>query len=497
MKILIKGIEITMVSVLMLALAQRASIADTWTSRTSMDATRRFPGVVSAAGKLYAIGGDGTRATEEFDPVANSWTSMDSMPTARWWGFGTAVVNGRVYAMGGASGGIYLDENEEFDPAANSWTSRTAMPTERHGLAVGVINDTIYAIGGRNSGGYLSVNEAYDPASDTWTTKTPMPTARYYLAAAVANGKLYAIGGYGAAGNLNTVEEYDPATDSWTSRTGMPTAREEHAAATLNGMIYVVGGWSGVTDLATNEEYDPVFNIWSTRASMITARSGLGAASVADSLYAIGGLLGFTYLAVNEMYCFDPVHITYPFFHARLSGYGVELIWEVPAEYDCLYYIIARKTNREQGYAEMTRLPIQGSSPAPGIHTYNDGEVEPGTKYYYRLGTLRTNGDTDWTEPCAVSIPLLGSDLEIMPNPVCGHALVSISIPLTRFVEVSIYDATGKLVKRLYHSIMQRGKHMLRWDSRDANAVPVGAGIYFCTASYGTETVTRKFLVMR
>jgi N-acetylneuraminic acid mutarotase len=492
-----KKTEIVIAVALLVGLAQQASVADTWTSRASMGATRRFPGVAVVGGKLYAIGGDGTRVTEEFDPVANSWTVMDSMPTTRWWGFGTGAVNGKIYAIGGAAGGVYLDENEEFDPSADSWASRTAMPTERHGLAVGVINDTIYAIGGRNSSGYLAVNEAYDPATDTWTTKTPMPTARYYLAAAVANGKIYAIGGYGAAGNLATVEEYDPAVDSWTSRTDMPTAREEHAAATLNGMIYAVGGWSGIADLATNEEYDPVFDSWSTRASMITARSGLGAASIADSMYAVGGLFGFTYLDVNEMYYFNPVHITCPTFHARLSGFKVKLIWKVPAEHDCQCYVVVRKIVHEAVYKEKARIPGRGSSPSPHTYTYVDKDVSPGKSYCYKLGIIQLNGEIEWIGPCEVSIPYPKAELHIAPNPVHHRASIKVSIPFTCLVKVDIHDAAGKWLKCMHHGIWQHGTHTIYWDCSGANGAAVAAGIYFCTVSYGSSILTRKLLIMR
>lgn len=482
--------------VLLVALTLQLSIADTWTSKASMATTRRFPGMAVVGGKLYVIGGDGVRVTEEFDPVANSWATMDSMPTIRWWGFGTGAVNGKIYALGGASGGVYLDVNEEFDPSTNSWTSRTIMPTERHGLAVGVINDTIYAVGGRNSGGYLAVNEAYDPTTDTWTTKTPMPTARYYLTVAVANGKLYAIGGHGAAGNLTTVEEYDPVTDSWTSRTGMPTAREELAAATLNGKIYTVGGWSGAADLPTNEEYDPILDSWTPRAAMITARSGLAAASVADSLYAVGGLLGFTYLSVNEMYYFDPVHISSPSFQAQATEWCVDLKWAVSMEEDCQCYIIARKSLPGSIFDEKARIPGSGFSSSPKTYRYSDRDVSPGARYLYRLGIVRSNGDTEWTCSCSADIPFRTSAVHITPNPVHGSASIHFTTPRTEKVCISIYDSAGNHIKTLFDGILMQGTHTFRWEGTSTNTMSP-SGVYFCTASSGKNTVVRKILVVK
>src|SRR5439155_16355573 len=135
------------------------------------------------------------------------------------------------------------------------------MPTARHGLGVGVVNGILYAVGGaaNNDGsGFLNVVEAYDPSTNTWTTKAPMPTARQGFAeVGVVNGILYAIGGYNGA-ILQTVEAYNPGTDTWTTRTSMPTARYFPGVGVLNGTIYVAGGTiSGPDNLTTLEAYNP------------------------------------------------------------------------------------------------------------------------------------------------------------------------------------------------------------------------------------------------
>jgi N-acetylneuraminic acid mutarotase len=482
---------------LMVLFMPRVSRGDAWQSRTSMANTRRFPVTAVVAGKIYAIGGDGTTATEEFDPMNNSWTTRASMPTVRWWGFAAGVVDDRIYAIGGATGGDYLDENEEYDPSSNTWTSMAPMPTPRHGLAVGVINDTIFAIGGRNSSGYLSVNEAYDPATDSWTSKAPMPTARYYLAVAVANGKIYAIGGYGPGGTLATVEEYDPATNTWASRTDMPTAREEHATATLNGKIYAVGGWNGVSDLGTNEEYDPILDSWATRAAMITARSGLAAASVADSLYATGGLLGFSYLATHELYYFIPTNVAEPSFWATVAAGSVFLSWTISSESGIAWYSVERKSSSEHCYREITRIQRNGHSPSSKEYAYADKEVTPGNTYWYRLGIKEINGNTQWIGPCAAAIPHQKNGVLLTPNPATTSCSIRISNAQCGNVEVLIKDAAGRIVKTICSGPLSHGIHTFQWDCTDSRENAVPSGVYFCTVSTGASISTGKFLVVR
>jgi N-acetylneuraminic acid mutarotase len=72
----------------------------------------------------------------------------------------------RIYVIGGC-GGRGLDETTSrvsvYDPKIDVWTVGEEMPTSRFRLAVAVVNDKIYAIGGYSSGSVLAVNEQYTP----------------------------------------------------------------------------------------------------------------------------------------------------------------------------------------------------------------------------------------------------------------------------------------------------------------------------------------------
>jgi N-acetylneuraminic acid mutarotase len=136
------------------------------------------------------------------------------------------------------------------------------MPTARLGLCTAVVEGRIYAIGGYAAAGEpgLQTVEAYDPATDTWTSKAPMPTQRRWLACSVADGTIYAVGGHRneRATSLSTVEAYDVASDTWTTRTPMPTARRGGCTAVVDGRIYAIGGADvNVERVATVEVYDP------------------------------------------------------------------------------------------------------------------------------------------------------------------------------------------------------------------------------------------------
>ena len=81
------------------------------------------------------------------------------------------------------------------------WVSKASMNQPRAGLGVVAVDGKIYAIGGASTPPYqnqadnlLSINEQYDPTTNTWTIKPSMHTPRAYFAIAAYQHKIYCIG---------------------------------------------------------------------------------------------------------------------------------------------------------------------------------------------------------------------------------------------------------------------------------------------------------------
>ncbi len=283
-----------------------ASGANTWTTKASMSTARGDHQVAVVDGKIYAIGGSSgssyLNSVEEYDPATNKWITKAPMPTARDF-FQVAVVGGKIYAIGGNGNGYnILNSVEEYNPATNTWTKKASMSTERWQHQVAVVGDKIYAIGGfNNTSDYLSTVEEYNPATNTWTRKASMANARGSHEVVVLDGKIYAIGGYNYDNkSLNSVEEYDPATNKWITKAPMTTARYVHKLAVMNKKIYAIGGYNSSGYLNSVEEYDPATDKWITKAAMPTARYHHEVIPVGEKIYAIGGYNGATLNSVEE-----------------------------------------------------------------------------------------------------------------------------------------------------------------------------------------------------
>jgi N-acetylneuraminic acid mutarotase len=236
----------------------------------------------------------------------SSWTSLTPMPTARG-GLGVAVVDGKIYAIGGLNGDVPVRNNEQYDPVLNSWTVEMPMPTARSGFAIAVYNGKIYVIGGTVGNGFVGNNEVYDPSLNTWETKASMPTPRSDLSASVINDRIYLIGGkkysntspYFIETKINEV--YDIANNSWTTKASIPTATFGYGSATIDGKIYIVGGSQALTSqqetsasVDANQVYDSQKDNWTLAANLPTLASyGAAAATQNDlvpaRLYLAGG----------------------------------------------------------------------------------------------------------------------------------------------------------------------------------------------------------------
>ncbi|MCX6997202.1 MAG: protease pro-enzyme activation domain-containing protein [Kiritimatiellaeota bacterium] len=150
----------------------------------------------------------------------------------------TTIVNGYTY---NAAGAIY--------GAFSGWAGASNLPAARAYLAAAVVNGKIYAIGGQSSANsYQSTAYVYDPLQPAagWLSISNLPAANGYLAAASAHGKLYALGGYNGS-YQSAVYEYDPLQPAagWHSVSSLPAARQGLAAASVNGQLYAIGGYNG------------------------------------------------------------------------------------------------------------------------------------------------------------------------------------------------------------------------------------------------------------
>ena len=100
--------------------------------------------VTSVGGKLYAFGGmvraptSVTKDAYVFDPAANAWGVVTSLPTATAFAAAAPTAAGKIWVMGGFSSSFITSQQrlvQEYDPAGNTWTQQRHLVRPRGGAA--------------------------------------------------------------------------------------------------------------------------------------------------------------------------------------------------------------------------------------------------------------------------------------------------------------------------------------------------------------------------
>jgi hypothetical protein len=202
-----------------------------------------------------------------------------------------------------------------YEASADRWDPLAPLaPTRARGsAAVAVLDDRIYLIGGLRNGASVPDFDVYDPMTGAWTP-----------AAASASGRRPLGGRWDRRTDLRgwwarrrDQRPTPPRSTSTIQRLG--SGRRAHrcrrpgggmAGAVLGEALYVFGG-EGNTGVASGvfdevERLDPGLNLWTTLAPMAPGRHGTGAASLDGRIYVPGGASVQAFGAVDRVEVFIP-----------------------------------------------------------------------------------------------------------------------------------------------------------------------------------------------
>jgi len=282
-------------------------------------------------GVIYAVGGqtksgNSLSTVEVYDPILGRWRDAEAMSMLRS-RVGVAVMQNRLYAIGGYNGQERLNTVEVFDAKTKRWSKVAAMNCKRSAVGAVALGDHLYVCGGFDGISSLDTVERFEPDENRWTMMSSMTKHRSAAGVVQLFGKIYALGGHNGLSIFDSVEVYDTQTESWTETVPMLSKRCRLGVATLAGKIYACGGYDGSSFLRSVECFDPATNKWSYIQSMNVTRSRVALVADMDRLWAIGGYDGMKNLSTVEMY--NPETDTWSFVASMEShegGVGVGVI---------------------------------------------------------------------------------------------------------------------------------------------------------------------------
>ena len=203
-----------------------------------------------------------------YSPTANAWTTLASLPAARYHAAAAVGADGRVFVFGGYSSSGTTSTAVAYNPTTNTWATIRSLTTARTGAAaVTAPNGNIYVFGGSTSdGGSTGVTtvEIYNPTTDTYTAGPTMPVARALFGAAIgSDGRAYLVGGY-LSSYLTSVTAFTFASSTYATVAPTNVPHSYFPLVSLaDGRLLAIGGRStSGTSITRVEAYTASNNTW-------------------------------------------------------------------------------------------------------------------------------------------------------------------------------------------------------------------------------------------
>ena len=83
------------------------------------------------------------------------------------------------------------------------------------------------------------------------------------------------------------------------------------------------------------------------------------------------------------------------------------------------------------------------------------------------------------------------------PNPLMTATTISYSLGTPEHVEVTIFDARGRVIRLLESARRSEGMHRVDWQGEDSNGKPVASGLYVYQIVAGNRIESKAVVVQR
>ncbi len=106
--------------------------------------------------------------------------------------------------------------------------------------------------------------------------------------------------------------------------------------------------------------------------------------------------------------------------------------------------------------------------------------------------TIATGVAVDGPADDAGAAPSTSAISAPYPNPSAGDVRFALALPHAARATVDVYDASGRLVRRVSDRAFAAGEHVVAWDGRAADGARPPEGVYLLRAQWPGFTATRK-----
>lgn len=415
--------------------------------------------------------------------VSGNWSTLSNSPMAYSRTCCAYVEIGGtpyLYQFGGGNTTAELRRVARLNLATNTWQNNySTMPTQiSAGTAIAINGGSeIIVFGGNNSPGTLGKTLKYDVNSNTWQTMSDMPTrVTDALVVKYSESIIFVVGGgdgYFGTGQFQTnkVQMYNVLTNTYTYKTDYPIACAMQGGGIYVDTIISVGGYTtggNATSLCYKGVIDPTtLNItWSSMPSYpagptLRMASFVAVKNTGVGIMCTGGAVGGSVpTSQTNFWNFCT--------QSWLSG--------LPGN------SLARSNYKASGKGNNV-IYVAGGYTNTGV----------GTSEYITFSQIEG--------PCMNMVGIGGNGNNFpdkyelkqnYPNPFNPNTKISFSLPKAGIVNITVFDAAGRIISELTNSQFTAGVH-----SVDFDAGSLSSGVYLYKITAGDFSDSRKMVLIK
>ncbi|MBK6911074.1 MAG: T9SS type A sorting domain-containing protein [bacterium] len=183
-------------------------------------------------------------------------------------------------------------------------------------------------------------------------------------------------------------------------------------------------------------------------------------------------------------------------FEARPGYHCADLTWTTASETELDYFAINRCTVGHP-CEQIARIAGRGSVTSGARYSFHDAPLANGIAYRYTLVSVAVDGTIDiladrTVMPSAEILPTSFALAQNHPNPFNASTQISYALPAASDVTLTVYNATGQLVRTLVSARQEAGYYRVNFGSSD-----LASGVYLYLLKTDHFSQTRKMVLIR
>ena len=175
-----------------------------------------------------------------------------------------------------------------------------------------------------------------------------------------------------------------------------------------------------------------------------------------------------------------------------MNNDAIQVRWATASEINNREFDVERSTDGST-WTIIALVAGHGNSTQENIYAYNDLNVVPGIRYYYRLKQVDNNGNYQFTDIVQAMLTGQGTFMvmNFVPNPTAGNTQLTVVTTKSQEITVDFYDMLGQKVLSSNEELVA-GNNRVNFDLRR-----FAAGTYSAVVTSENQLYTKKIVVTK